>query len=453
MTKKLKFKLIVIAASLLFCTSLVQAQEMATVTVTHNGKGKVLVNNQNTSTGTIPKGENVTFAIIPNNGYFIKEVVFNGVTFDGSLLSGRPVEGGNASSRYFYALPIMRDSKLDVVFAPQINSYQMIILRNEGGTILANEQNVQSMMIGDGEMVLFRMSSNYGYSMSVFFNGAQMFYQANGWTTFTSPPITRNSIIEAVFAKGEVGNEIAATISHNEGGKVLLDGEEIFYKTYSRGSNRISMTIVPNDGMKVTGLSLNGIPYLIDPDAINSHDFSNCHFDMNFDITFGKDSHYEVTASCSEGGDVLINYQNIPAETIKEGDLVLFSIIPEKGYSIQDVNFNGKSVMDDLALFETVPGSSALYISPAIAEVSDLNVVFAENPISTEAADGSAITIYAASGKVIVENAAVGESISIYSPTGVCLKAVQASNSRTEIELPAGVYIVKAGKKTAKTVL
>ena len=71
------------------------------------------------------------------------------------------------------------------------------------------------------------------------------------------------------------------------------------------------------------------------------------------------------------------------------------------------------------------------------------------------AADAAAdVTVYAAAGRIVVENAAAGTPIAVYSADGMLIYGGTVSDTFTEIPAPAGkLYIVKCGSAVFKTVM
>ena len=71
------------------------------------------------------------------------------------------------------------------------------------------------------------------------------------------------------------------------------------------------------------------------------------------------------------------------------------------------------------------------------------------------AADAAAdVKVYAAAGRIVVENAAAGTPIAVYSVDGVLIYGGVVSDAFTEIPAPAGkLYIVKCGNAVFKTVM
>lgn len=64
------------------------------------------------------------------------------------------------------------------------------------------------------------------------------------------------------------------------------------------------------------------------------------------------------------------------------------------------------------------------------------------------------VKVYAAAGRIVVENAASGTPIAVYSADGMLIYSGTVSDTFTEIPAPAGkLYIVKCGKAVFKTVM
>ena len=73
--------------------------------------------------------------------------------------------------------------------------------------------------------------------------------------------------------------------------------------------------------------------------------------------------------------------------------------------------------------------------------------------ISVSEAEAEVLTVYSIPGSIVVSGIAVGELITVYSSSGVQVAVVAAQNDTTFISLASlGLYIVKAGEKTAKVV-
>ena len=72
--------------------------------------------------------------------------------------------------------------------------------------------------------------------------------------------------------------------------------------------------------------------------------------------------------------------------------------------------------------------------------------------IAADAAVGA--KVYAAAGRIVVENAAAGTPIAVYTADGVQVYGGTASGGRTEIPAQAGkLYIVRCGNAAYKTAM
>ena len=489
-TMKMKriLRTIVMAAGLLFCMLPMQVlAKTVDITVGFNENGTVLFDGQSLSSGDIVTAETdgeIEFTLIPDEGYFIKDVLLNGESELYGSLSDRLVPDAGRTAHYYYLPLVAGDSELEIVFAPQVNPHQVVISYNEGGAVMFNSENVtsnQATTIGEGEIMTFLVTrNNSNTSIELYYNDKRVASMASGGSFGNTLTVSYPSMEElaAIFGQNPAysewrvvftppgGNDdektITVSITHNEGGNVKLNDEDILTKSYPFRDNEIVILVSPDENMKIAGFSWNDMPYLYNPEyRQNRYTFTDVPFDMNCVITFEERFDCEVAVSGNEGGKVLINDQDVLSDIIKEGEEVAFTIVPENGYYIEDVFFKGKSVKDQLiwdnsaksASKLVVPSPSATYVSQIVTEQAGLEARFEPLTISADDADVLQLKIYAGSGKLIVENAAVGETVSIYTQTGLCVKAEQANSGRMEIQLPAGIYIVKAGETAVKIIL
>jgi len=490
MKTKQILRTIVMVTGLLFCLLPIQAlANMVNITVSYNENGKVLFEGQSLSYGDVVTADSegvIEFILIPDEGFFIKDAILNGKSELHGSLSERLVPDAGRTAHYYYLPLVTGDSELEIVFAPQVKPHRVVVSCNEGGTVLFNDENVNSNLsttIGEGEILTFFITRNDSKSsIALYYNDRRMASIGSGGgntLTIGYPSMEELAAIldqDPTYSEWRVvftppggsgngnGEAIAVTITHNEGGSVKLDDEDILTRSYPFRDNEIVILVSPNEDMKIAGFSWNDMPYLYNPEyRQNRYIFTDVPFDMNCVITFEARFDCEVAVSSNDGGKVLINDQDISTDIIKEGEEVAFSIVPEDGYYIEDVLFKGKSVMDQL-IWDNSPKSllntdsrSATYISQIVTEQAGVEARFAANPpvmpISVDNAGASQIKIYAELERLIVENTAVGETVSIYTQTGLRVKAELVNSSRMEIQLPAGMYIVKAGETVVKIML
>ncbi len=98
------------------------------------------------------------------------------------------------------------------------------------------------------------------------------------------------------------------------------------------------------------------------------------------------------------------------------------------------------------ALFPKLTGASAY-------KTTEINVVAKEGSAIDEAAAEAPVKVYAASGRIVVENVEPSETVAVYALSGVkCAEQVMRS-SRAEWEMPQGIYIVVAGTQTVRVIV
>ena len=151
--------------------------------------------------------------------------------------------------------------------------------------------------------------------------------------------------------------------------------------------------------------------------------------------------------------------------------------IPESVTSIGDFAFFGCSSLTEINSLATVPpvcSSWCFYEVDTKACILNVpegtadayktadgwkdftNIVETDFAGSEEiAAEAAAdVRVYAAAGRIVVENAAAGTPIAVYSADGMLIYSGTVSDAFTEIPAPAGkLYIVKCGNAVFKTVM
>ena len=127
--------------------------------------------------------------------------------------------------------------------------------------------------------------------------------------------------------------------------------------------------------------------------------------------------------------------------------------VPTEAYTVSDGVTTFTSALDSAVyceitstLFPKLTGASAY-------KTTMINVVAKEGSAIDEAAAEAPVKVYAASGRIVVENVEPSETIAVYALSGVkCAERVM-EGSRMEWEMPQGIYIVVAGTETARVVV
>ena len=149
--------------------------------------------------------------------------------------------------------------------------------------------------------------------------------------------------------------------------------------------------------------------------------------------------------------------------------------IPAKVTSIEGMAFDNCTALSTIYCYAATPpscvassfsrvntGSCTLYIPEGTKEAYDIspwnefgNIVETGSAGTDEAVSDiqGAVSIYALSGNIIIENAAPGTPLTVYTANGTIFYGGITSETATEISVPAGIYIVKCGKQTQKVIL
>ena len=93
----------------------------------------------------------------------------------------------------------------------------------------------------------------------------------------------------------------------------------------------------------------------------------------------------------------------------------------------------------------------ALLPAPTFAD--EITII---DPVGIETVDGGTVKlrVTAYDGTVTIECPVQTASISIYTPEGICVQTLKPIQGKAEaLNLPQGIYIVKAGKQTAKVLV
>lgn len=130
-------------------------------------------------------------------------------------------------------------------------------------------------------------------------------------------------------------------------------------------------------------------------------------------------------------------------ERIKIGEAYNYTVVPNEGWRIHSVTFNGSDV--------TAQMIDNSYTTPALTESAVLSVAFEIIPDDVQAIRANQIMVRTDGYNITVNGLTSGEPVSIYTSDGVL--RYQSISNGTELRIPisgTGVYIVKTPEKTVK---
>ena len=155
-----------------------------------------------------------------------------------------------------------------------------------------------------------------------------------------------------------------------------------------------------------------------------------------------------IKVNVGDGGSVTEN--NIPLSDKSQLNVTFpetktFTIIPNPGYEIATLSYNGADVKSQLI--------NNTFTTPFVANNSELNVSFAKYTDKQELINSS-VKVFTLASTIVVEGTNYGETISLYSMTGKLLSVLKSEGERILFKTQAdAVYLVRVGKLTYKVTL
>jgi len=252
---------------------------------------------------TVNQGANQTFAITPNEGYHVVDVLV-----DGSSV-------GAVTSYNFENVTAAHT--ISATFA--INSYNISTLSGDGGSITPS--GVTTLNHGG--------SQSYAITASEGYHIADVLVDENSVgavSTYEFTNVTANHTISVTFAI----ETYTITASAGANGSITPSGET----SAESGAGQV-YTITPNEGYHIADV-------LVDENsvgAVSTYEFTNVTANHTISVTFAINV-YNITATASEGGSITPS----GTVTVNHGSNQVFTMAPNGEYFIEDVLVDGVSV-------------------------------------------------------------------------------------------------------------
>ena len=272
------------------------------VSVIQNTGGTVLINNAGISTQEVIHGQSVSFSILPNAGYRINQVMFNGTDVTSQLNNNT------------FTATITQNSVLNVSF---VRVFSVSVIHNTGGTVLIDNVEVSSINVNDGQNVTFRILPNSGHRINqVLLNNVDVTSQVNSGN-FTVA-ITQNSVLQVSFVAVH-----SVTVTHNAGGRILINNEETASKEVAVGQI-VTFNITANAGFEVERVFFNNVDVT---SQLNNDNFVTAITQNSvLNVSFRESAPNSINSIFGDNVNVLANAQGILIETRKEVQFAIFSI-------------------------------------------------------------------------------------------------------------------------------
>jgi len=339
--------------------------------------------------------ENVSFEIIPQDGYYISSLVIDTVPVDPENLSDT---GDGKGKVYTFEQP-SGDHVISAEFEQALaSSYQIHVVQTANGMIQPSGDAEGYVEVNAGEGYEFTVIPDNGYKVvSVIADGVE--YTADslpdgsnkGEKIFRFDAVTHDSEIYAVF-ESEQAQPTVYTIqaAAGEGGIIEPSGEVKVTKGESQ-----TFVMKPNDGYTILSVEVNGqerAPESLEDgpeQGTKQYTFENVSANNSIKVNFkaNQEKYYKVTSVAGNNGTISpLGEQNILA-----GESITFMIQPNEGYHIDIVKVDGKELEgDELAAVK----AKQSYTFANVAQEHTLGVTFAEDsqPVKTYEIKASAGT-------------------------------------------------------------
>ncbi len=280
-------------------------------------------------TTTVNYGGSQTYAITPNPGYHVADVLVNGTSV-GAITS--------------YVFPsVNSDKTISATFA--INTYTIAASSGANGAVTP----AGSTTVNYGATPTYTIIPNTGYHVAdVLVNGTSV----GPVTSYSFPSVTSDKTISATFAI----NTYTITATNDTFGVVTPAGTT----TVNYGATP-TYTITPNTGYHVVDVQVNSTSV----GAVTSYVFPSVTTNKTISATFAINT-YTITPSIVNGNGTV---SPATVQTVNYGDTPTFTFSPATGYHLNTVTVNDTPV--------TPTGNS--YTFPAVTTNKTIVGTFAIN--------------------------------------------------------------------------
>lgn len=370
----------------------------------------------------VTSGDSQTFTFNPDKGYQVDKVEVDGVAQEGTPTSYTfsDVKADHAISVSFKAIPA--------------DKYVITVSSVTNGSIKPSGE----VTVDSGGSQTFAITADAGYKIDdVTVDGASK----GAVSSYTFSNVTANHTIGATFAKVSTSHTITATAGDN--GKISPSGAV----SVPAGADQ-SFTITANSGYQIDDVQVDGKSV----GTPISYKFSSVSTDHTITASFKviPADTYVIKATAGSNGSISPSGE----VTVASGADQSFTITPDSGYQIDDVQVDGKSkgAVDSYAFtavsakhtinatFEVIPPTK---YTIAVTVGENGSITPSGNVSVTAGADQS-FAIAANSGYQIDDVQVDGASVG--TPTSYKFSAVSANHtiSATFKAIPPTTYVINS---------
>ena len=260
------------------------------------------INPQGTS--DVNYGSSLTYNITPNTGYFIDDVMIDNVS--------------HGSISYYSFQNITSPRTISASFRP-ITFTISASAKSEGSINPSG-----AVAVNYGSDLVYNIVPDPGYDIEdVLIDN----HSVGPLASYNFRNITQNHEISASFAIKKFAVNVASSL----GGTVNPAGETIV-----NYGDRLALTFSPDYAFRISDVMVNNTSV----GSVSAYTLENITDNQTVSVIFKPIASYTITASAAEGGSVT------PSGTtsLLEGSDMIYQIIPDPGYRIQNVIIDNVSV-------------------------------------------------------------------------------------------------------------
>lgn len=282
----------------------------------------------------IEYGKNQSFAIIPNSGYLIENVVVDGVS------------KGAVSSYTFTNVTADHTIQATFIKEPIVVYYNITASAGTNGTIYPSG----TVEVASGNSQDFSFTPASGFVVSdVVVDGTSR----GALPSFTFYNVTGPHTIAVSFVPQEPVFIITASVTAGEGGTISPAGEVKVVKGASQ-----TFTFSPASGYQI-------LDVVVDNESkgkITTHTFQNVTGPHTIRATFGKiPLSFTITASAGANGTI----SPVGPVKVDAGASKTFAVTPDAGYAVDQVMVDNvqKTLTDGKYTFENVQATHTIHVT------------------------------------------------------------------------------------------
>lgn len=335
-----------------------------TVSYTKKGNGTVLIDEAENNDLTIEEGTTVAIHAIPEEDYYVYQVKIND-----------EIQPINDYSSFEKNIVVETDVRVNVTF---VKKRKVTVLRNEGGTVLLDSENVDSKIVYKNDTVNVSVIPDVGYQISSVSVNETPKKVTNPTEYVGNIKVVNDTEVSVTFVK-------VFTISltyDNETGKVISDPACIGGQVTVNEGTDVVITATPNKIYRVSKVTITGKPEteFNDNTYNNSNPYKvtlNADKDYSVDITFAP-LVYDIILNNPDNGSISTN-----VERINYNDSYVLYITPNEGYMVDTVLVNNEDLRSSLT--EKEESNELLLVVDNVKDNQNISADF--KPISSATKD------------------------------------------------------------------